>query len=48
MLTSEKPLCFFVQLGGYQTQPGRVRLGLDVRQATPETAKEGLFVTYGG
>ena len=20
MLTSEKPLCFFVQLGGYQTQ----------------------------
>lgn len=36
MLTSEKPLCFFVQLGGYQTQlldavadAGRLARGLD-------------------
>lgn len=25
MLTSEKPLCFFVQLGGYQTHTDRER-----------------------
>ena len=31
MLTSEKPLCFFAQLGGYQTQPGRLRDQLEER-----------------
>ena len=28
MLTSEKPLCFFVQLGGYQTQRPAVLMGM--------------------
>lgn len=40
MLTSEKPLCFFVQLGGYQTHVAGVPASLyapwAIRSALPE------------
>ena len=39
MLTSEKPLCSFVQLGGYQTQKVTAgRLPLSTTPRTPRSA----------
>lgn len=48
MLTSEKPLCFFVQLGGYQTQRNRQRgilrydVGVDANGYAPVSRDEIL------
>ena len=43
MLTSEKPLCFFVQLGGYQTQRGCIG-----RRVRPPLEPGGRLGTYDG
>ena len=48
MLTSEKPLCFFVQLGGYQTQEAWRSRPLE--RAYPYVYVDGIYLkrSWGG
>ena len=44
MLTSEKPLCFFVQLGGYQTHWRRIRTNNAIERINREIRRRTRVV----